>query len=88
MFTGGSAGFAFESSASIAAGPLDAGGSGKRSDLREALRRISTATGDLIYVQNGTLMAVPFNSRRLELAGSPVPVLEGVGGIDAGSGSV
>jgi dipeptidyl aminopeptidase/acylaminoacyl peptidase len=36
------------------------------------------STGDLIYAQNGTLMAVPFNSKRLELAGSPVPVLEGV----------
>ena len=37
-----------------------------------------TATGDLVYAQNGILMAVPFNSKRLELAGSPSPVLEGI----------
>jgi hypothetical protein len=37
-----------------------------------------TATGDLIYVRDSTLMTVPFNSRRLELTGSPTPVLEGV----------
>jgi serine/threonine-protein kinase len=37
-----------------------------------------TATGDLVYAQNGMLMAVPFNSKRLELAGSPSPVLEGI----------
>jgi dipeptidyl aminopeptidase/acylaminoacyl peptidase len=37
-----------------------------------------TTTGDLIYAQSGTLMAVPFNSKRLELEGAPVPLLEGV----------
>jgi eukaryotic-like serine/threonine-protein kinase len=36
------------------------------------------ATGDLLYAQNATLMAVSFNRKRLELTGSPIPVLEGV----------
>ena len=35
-------------------------------------------TGHLIYAQAGTLMAVPFDSRRLEVTGSSFPVLEGV----------
>jgi hypothetical protein len=42
-----------------------------------SLKHVSSA-GDLIYAQNKTLMAVPFNSKRLVLAGSPVLVLEGV----------
>ncbi len=36
-------------------------------------------TGHLVYgVDGGTLMAVPFDLDRLQLAGDPVPVLEGV----------
>ena len=35
-------------------------------------------SGHLIYGVNGRLMAVPFNPDRLELAGSAVPVVEGV----------
>jgi len=36
------------------------------------------STGHLVYVHEGTLMAVPFNSDRLELRGQAVPVAKGV----------
>ena len=35
-------------------------------------------TGHLVYFIGGTAFAVPFDLARLEIAGSPVPVLEGV----------
>jgi serine/threonine-protein kinase len=35
-------------------------------------------SGHLVYVHNGTLFAVPFDSKRLELTGQPAPVMEGV----------
>ncbi|MDR3722704.1 MAG: protein kinase [Candidatus Acidoferrales bacterium] len=35
-------------------------------------------SGHLVYAQGGSLMAVPFNPQRLEVAGSAVPVVEGV----------
>jgi serine/threonine-protein kinase len=35
-------------------------------------------SGYLVYVHNGTLFAVPFDSKRLEVTGQPAPVLEGV----------
>src|SRR4030095_1291934 len=35
-------------------------------------------TGHIIYALAGTLFAVPFDSRRLEVTGGPFPVLEGV----------
>ena len=35
-------------------------------------------SGHLIYAQGGTLMAVPFDSRRLQVTGKAVPVVEGV----------
>jgi serine/threonine-protein kinase len=35
-------------------------------------------SGHLVYVQNGTLFAAPFDLGRLEETGHPVPVLEGV----------
>jgi len=34
--------------------------------------------GYLVYLQNGSLMAAPFDSGRLELTGTPVPVVEDV----------
>jgi eukaryotic-like serine/threonine-protein kinase len=36
------------------------------------------ASGHLVYAQGGTLMAVPFDVGRLELKGTPVPVVDGV----------
>jgi serine/threonine-protein kinase len=35
-------------------------------------------TGHLVYFLSGTLLAVPFDPRRLEVMGGPVPILEGV----------
>jgi eukaryotic-like serine/threonine-protein kinase len=35
-------------------------------------------TGHLVFVQAGTLMAAPFDGKRLEVRGSAVPVVEGV----------
>jgi Tol biopolymer transport system component len=36
------------------------------------------SSGHLLYVRDGTLFAAPFDVDRLELTGSPAPVLEGV----------
>jgi serine/threonine-protein kinase len=35
-------------------------------------------SGQLLYVQAGTLMAVPLDAQRLQVTGTPVPVLEGI----------
>ncbi len=35
-------------------------------------------SGHLVYIHNGTLFAVPFDSKRLEMTGQSAPVLEGV----------
>jgi Tol biopolymer transport system component/tRNA A-37 threonylcarbamoyl transferase component Bud32 len=35
-------------------------------------------SGHLVYVQGGSLMAVPFDAQRLAVTGTPVPVVEGV----------
>jgi eukaryotic-like serine/threonine-protein kinase len=35
-------------------------------------------TGHIVYALGGTLLAVPFDLRRLEVRGGPVPILEGV----------
>ena len=66
--------FAIDASIAVAA----AGSASVGKDLIAGTAPHLTESGDLIYVQRGTLMAVPFNSKRLALAGSPVPVLEGV----------
>ncbi len=36
------------------------------------------STGHLIYVREGTLLAVPFDLASLEVTGAPVPIIEGV----------
>jgi eukaryotic-like serine/threonine-protein kinase len=77
LFAAGTGSISFAGTASIAAAPLDGAGAEKDLIAGGTAPRL-TATGDLIYVQSGTLMAVPFNSRRLELAGSPAPVVEGL----------
>ena len=76
LFASGGSGFTFGNRASIAVAAL--GGTGEEKDLIAGTMPHLTATGDLIYAWNATLMAVPFNSKRLELAGSSSPVLEGV----------
>ena len=35
-------------------------------------------TGHIVYALSGSLYAVPFNARRLEVNGAPVPIVEGV----------
>ena len=77
VFAGGTANLSFASNSSVAAFALSDGGTEKDLVAGGTAPRL-TATGDLIYAQNGTLMAVPFDSKRLALAGSPAPVLEGV----------
>ena len=46
-------------------------------------------TGHIVYAVGGTLFALPFDAKRLEVAGGPVPIVEGVqrltGGTIAGS---
>ena len=44
-------------------------------------------TGHLVYMHEGTLFAIPFDVKRLELSGSPTPILEGVSST-TGYGSV
>jgi Tol biopolymer transport system component/tRNA A-37 threonylcarbamoyl transferase component Bud32 len=77
VFAGGTAALSFANDASIAAVALSGAGTEKDLVAGGTAPRLA-ATGDLIYAQNGTLMAVPFDSKRLALAGSPTPVLEGV----------
>ena len=40
------------------------------------------SSGHLVYLQNATLFAVGFDLHRLEAAGTPVPVLEGIMALD------
>lgn len=35
-------------------------------------------TGHIVYALSGTLLAVPFDVRRLQVTGGPTPVVEGV----------
>jgi serine/threonine-protein kinase len=43
-------------------------------------------TGHLVFVRAGTLMAIPFDPVRLEVKGTPIPVVEGVMQNSAGAG--
>ncbi|MDO8679401.1 MAG: protein kinase [Acidobacteriota bacterium] len=45
-----------------------------------SLKRPSRESGHLVYVLSGNLMAVPFNVKRLQATGPPVPIVEGVRG--------
>ena len=55
-------------------------GNRERRDLGQGTQPRYAASGHLLYAQSGTLMAAPFDARRLELAGTAVPALEGVMG--------
>jgi len=46
------------------------------------------ASGDLVYTHEGTLFAVPFDVKRLEVTGQPVPILDGVVSNPTGNGGV
>src|SRR5207244_3441159 len=45
-------------------------------DAKDQARYVPT--GYLVYSQNGTLLAAPFDTRRLELTGTPMPVVEDI----------
>jgi eukaryotic-like serine/threonine-protein kinase len=54
-------------------------GGGKRKDLvQNASFPKYAPTGHLLYMQGSTLMAVPFDAKRLEMNGAAVPVAEGI----------
>ena len=58
---------------------VQAVGTGKRQDLIQAGTQPRYApSGHLVYVQGGSLMAVPFDIQRLAVTGVAVPVVEGV----------
>ena len=59
----------------IAALSLD---SGERRILLEGSNARYLPTGHLVYARTASLMAVPFEPNRVELLGSPVPVLENI----------
>jgi len=44
-------------------------------------------TGHLLFVRGGTVFAVPFDLKRLEVNGRPTPVLDGVGRVVSGRAS-
>jgi eukaryotic-like serine/threonine-protein kinase len=44
-------------------------------------------TGHIIYALSGTLMAVPFDVKRMEKTGAQVPILEGVAQATSGTGA-
>jgi Tol biopolymer transport system component/predicted Ser/Thr protein kinase len=59
---------------------------GQRRNLVGGTQPRYATSGHLIYAQGTTLMAVPFDPQRLEIKGTPVPVVEGVA-FSAGYGS-
>jgi len=51
---------------------------GERRILVDGANPRFAPTGHLVFARTGSLWAVPFDADRLEMTGSPVPVLEGV----------
>jgi Tol biopolymer transport system component/tRNA A-37 threonylcarbamoyl transferase component Bud32 len=51
---------------------------GQRLNLAGGTQPRYATSGHLVYAQGATLMAVPFDPQRLEIKGTPVPVVEGV----------
>ena len=52
--------------------------SGVRKIIKEGTDARYVPTGHLIYALRGTLLAVPFDVKRLEVTGRPVPIIVGV----------
>jgi serine/threonine protein kinase len=50
----------------------------RRSLIERGTQAKYLPTGHIVYAWGGDLLAVPFNLKRLEVTGSPFPVLEGV----------
>jgi Tol biopolymer transport system component len=54
-------------------------GSGQRRDLiQRGTNPRYASSGHLVYALGGTVMAVPFDRQRLEVKGTPIPVIENV----------
>jgi eukaryotic-like serine/threonine-protein kinase len=68
----------------IAVLSLDTGKS--RILLEQGTQPHYVATGHLVYGQAGALLAVPFDLKRLQITGSPVPILESVDTDDSSGG--
>ncbi len=51
---------------------------GERRTLMKGTHPWFVPTGHIIFAQPGSLMAVPFDPKRLEITGTPTPVLDGV----------
>lgn len=73
-FLGGAAGGSDDSD--VAAYRLDTGE--QRVLIRGGTYARYVATGHLVYYRAGTIMAAPFDPSRLEVLGTPAPVVEGV----------
>ena len=50
--------------------------------VEDGVNAYYAATGHLVYQRGKVLLAAPFDLARLELVGSPVPVLKGISGVD------
>lgn len=50
----------------------------RRNLVKQGMSPVFTASGHLVYSQRGSLMAAPFDPRRLAVRGPAVPVVEGV----------
>jgi eukaryotic-like serine/threonine-protein kinase len=74
LFAAGQSGIAF-SDAQVA---VQAVGTGERRNLIQGMYPRYAPFGHLVYVQGGSLMAVPFDPQRLAVTGTAVPVVEGV----------
>jgi serine/threonine-protein kinase len=57
---------------------LETGASEPRTVIRGGVNAKYMSTGHLVYARNAALLAVAFDLRRLDVAGTPVPILEGV----------
>jgi len=75
LFSSGSVGRSFDR-AQIVAYSIATGQ--QKEVLQDAFYGRYVPTGHLVYMHEGTLFAVPFDARRLEITGTSVPILEGV----------
>src|SRR4029077_16805938 len=74
LFAAGAAGLNF-TNAQVA---VQSVATGERRNLIQGTGPRYAPSGHLVYVQGGSLMAMPFDPQRLTDTGTPVPVVEGV----------
>ena len=75
LFTGGAAGALF---ANTQIGVQSVGTSERRNLIEGGTNPRYTLSGHLVYAQEGILMAVPFDLKRLTIIGTGAPVMDGV----------